>query len=184
MKKVLLSTIATLFMGVAVVQASAVIYGAPQTSDGQVAQTADYGGVGFSTVTYSSSNVLLFGRGGGSISFIHFATAPAAGTNFAIIRATNPTNDDYLTPGAISGNRGPNPLTADFSTGDEVYRIHIASSLANNYNGLSSFDPARGYDYKFPVPLRINGAATFKLESVNYGPVTIGVNWFGDKRYE
>lgn len=141
---------------------------------------ADYGGVDIATVTYSSANVLLFGKAGGSISWIHFASAPAAGTDFAIIRATRPVNNDLLTPGAVSGGPGPAILTNDFSTNNEVFRLYVSSSLTNNYNGLSSFDPLRGFDYAPKTPMRLPAGATFKLNSVNWGTVTIGYTKFGE----
>lgn len=147
---------------------------------------ADYGGVDIATVTYSSAGVLLFGNGGGSISWIHFTTV-AAVTDFAIIRTTRPINTvtgvstdgpymSHVSGGPSVTQQAGNDRSGDYNTGGEMFRLFGATVSVGILPGAI----VNGFDYAPKTPMRINGPAIFKLNNVNWGPVTIGYTKFSD----
>lgn len=174
MKKFLM---ASAFAFLAVGSVNADLRGTPKGSP-QGLSSADYGGVSIATVTFSSSNVLLFGKAGGSISFIHVATANAAPllTDHIIVRSTYGTSTPLIA-GKISGGYAGN---GDYSTGNELYRIYVGTSVGTSggYQNQWVSNGITGFDYVFPSPIFIPAYGMVKLSGISFGPVTIGYTKF------
>ena len=153
MKKVILSTIATLVLGVAVVNAGDFIAGSPRGEDGYVYDKWDYAGVSASSVTLSSANALLFSGEGVVIGFI--ASSNTSLNDYIMFRAT-----DSLTVGGVDGG---NTAASDYTTTDEFARINLSSSP------VGTTWARYGTTYMFPAPIRVvrGCAAKASVNTIN-----------------
>lgn len=169
MKKLL---IAAAFLGLMAAKAQAGTLLDTPEAPGSAQVSADYGGVSYSSVSYSSANVLCF-TGAGVIHWIHISSIPAnatPGADFIIVRDTN-----NLTSGAVSGGPGVDPLTVDYSVSGEAFRLNISTVTGGNCNG----SPADGYTYWFAPPIRLRKGGAVKTNVSNYNRMTIGWTNFG-----
>jgi len=166
MKKLLLYT--AMLMTVAAF-AHADTVGTPQGKGNPLA-TADYGGVNVATISFSSANFLLFGSGGGSVSWFHVSSNTSS-TDFLSFRST--------------GNVSPSPnngLGADFVTTDEIARVYISTNALSPSSGFlgtgTTEDLAVGYTYTFPSPMRSNRGLAVKANVHTIRMITIGYTKF------
>lgn len=151
--------------------------------------TADFGGVSIASMTFSSSNVILWGPGtpldiagantgggSGSIAFIHVTSANAAATltDAIIIRSTGTFTSTTTVSGGTVGS-------GDYSTGNEVYRIFVGTAIGTGagYQNQWVSNGSTGFDYVFPKPIRLTNGAMIKTTSVNFGPIIVGFTDLG-----
>lgn len=135
----------------------------------QALASADYGGVDYSTVTFSSANVLLVGGiinkgNSGSISKVHVSSFPLGGidSTYFIIRDTW-----NIIPGAVSGGQA---ASSDYTTTNEVYRVYLTTASGTKWVGSGT---GFGFDYVFDPPLRVRKGATFKWSANSVPGTTI-----------
>lgn|SRR3990167_10837406 len=155
MKKVILSAIATLALGVAIVHAGDIGIGQPHAQDGTMVSDWSYAGVSITTVAISSANAMLFAGEGVVVGFV--ASSNTAITDFISFRST-----EALLAGVTDGG---NAATDDYTTTNEFARVYLASA---NPVGLTT-GWSMGTVFKFPAPVRVvkGCAAKASVNTIN-----------------
>ena len=171
MKKLFIATVLVSLMAVVKAEAGSLL-DTPE-APGAAQASADYGGVAYSSVSFSSGNVLCF-TGQGVISWINLSSVPVVnGVQFLIIRDTA-----SLTSGApntpIAGNVSAG-LT-DYSTNDEIWRLNIATNSGVNWVSTPN---EGGVYYRFDPPLRVKRGLAVKSSIANFQRMTVGWQNFG-----
>lgn len=173
-KKLLFLAAFVALLGVAKLQADTL--DTPQGSGNSLA-TADYGGVEYTTVTFSTANVQAF-SGPGSIAWIHVTSANAAAflTDFITIRDT----DAFISTNSINAATGG---TGDYSTNNEAFRIYVGTAIGTGqgYSNQWVSNGLTGFDYVFSKPIRLVRGAMIKCSSMTFGPITIGKTVFSGR---
>lgn len=173
-KKLLFLAAFVALLGVAKLQADTL--DTPQGSGNSLA-TADYGGVEYSTITFSSANVQCF-SGPGSIAWIHVTSANAANslTDFIILRDT----ETLISTNPVSGTTGG---LGDYSTNNENFRIWVGTAIGTGqgYSNQWVSNGLTGFDYVFAKPLRFVRGAMIKCSGMVFGPITVGKTVFSGR---
>lgn len=133
----------------------------PTAQDGQPVATSDYLGVSFSTVQFSSANVLV-ADGDVALVGIMFTSATNV-SDFLMLRSTG-----GLTPGATSaGNAGGD----DYTTTGEVYRIYMTSSTLSVAGTAGIIQ--HGFKWSPPAPMRFRSGLAAKMNTHTLNSVVI-----------
>lgn len=173
-KKLLFLAAFVALLGVAKLQADTL--DTPQGSGNSLA-TADYGGVEYTTVTFSSANVQCF-SGPGSIAWIHVTSANAAAflTDFITIRDT----DVFIATNSISAGNGG---FGDYSTNNEVFRVYVGTAIGTGQGYANQWvsNGITGFDYVFAKPIRVLRGAMVKCNALVFGPITVGKTAFSGR---
>lgn len=160
MKKVLLSAIATLLIGVGIVNAGVNNrkYGSPVSQTGMTAPSYDYAGVSIASITASSANCQLFVGDGVVYGFV--ASSNTSITDYISFRVSTGIHDSRIDAG------GPND--GDYNTSNEFVRVYL-SSIPSNVSGVAVLTGKLGTTYEFPAPIRVKQgvAAKASVPTVN-----------------
>ena len=164
----LTATIVALMVGVGRTETLMV----PQNQSG-FPLSPDYG-VTYSTIAFSSANVLLIGdepgnvatKGGSIVGFIASSYTFAAPLDFILFRDTGSILNQ---PENASG------LGGDYQTNNEICRVYLAStSVATNGTALQL-----GQSYKLPQPIRVKRGLTAKASTALLNMVTFIYTKYG-----
>lgn len=160
MKKFFLVAAVVLALGA---YAKADTRGIPEGGDGALA-TADYGGVEYSTISFSSAGILMSDVQGSVVGFVW--SSGTSINDFIIFRDT-----PSLIAGAVNGNSASD----DYLTTQEFARVFYSSQTA--FGGVSSLNNTM--TYSFPKPIRFKKGLVAKLNAATNAIVTVLYTRFG-----
>lgn len=138
MKKYLFAAI----FSFAVSYASADSVSIPQGKGSNPLASADYGGVKYSTVAFSTNNILCFSGPGSVAGFVFSSTFVA--NDYVSFRDTNSVN---LVGGGVVVQGDAATNVGDGSSNREFARVYVSSALNDAYT--------RQQTYSFPKPIRV-----------------------------
>lgn len=137
--------------------------GIPEGGDGALA-TADYGGVEYSTITFSSAGILCSNLPGSVVGFVW-----SSGTSINDFITFRDTASQIA--GAVNGSAA----TDDYLTANEFARVFYSSQTA--FGGAASV--SNTMSYYFPKPIRFKRGLVAKMNQVTNAIVTVLYTRFG-----
>ena len=165
--KISLTALTLMFLAVGVSQAKFIDVPAAKEN---ALPSYDYGGVSYSTVSFSSAGVLVSDGPGSIVGFVTSSNSATTQASFIIFRDT-----DSLIGTAISG-RTPGNAADDYLTTDEFARVYFTTQTAGGYpNGITY-----GQVFKFPAPIRFKRGCVAKSNTEVMQIITYLYTKFGE----